>query len=191
MMRRFLLAALLVPCAALATTVQWTISGATFEDGGTLTGSFTYDFTNNTISSISVTTTAGGGFPAATFTTLLPTILVNPNYIPLLTPACTPSVNCTGMPALALAFATPITAAGGSVALDLGNGTQRTCTNAACTSVAAPGQRFLKTGVVAGTVLATGIPVLSNSALMSLGLMLAAGGALLLRRNEGWSAPRL
>ncbi len=189
MMRRFLLAALLVPCAALATTVQWTISGATFDDGGTLTGSFTYDFTNNTISSISVTTTAGGGFPAATFTTLLPTIIVNPNYIPLLTAACTPSVDCTGMPALGLVFQAPITAAGGSVALDLA-ATQRTCTNANCSSVAVF-SRFLKTGSVVGTILATGIPALSNSALMSLGLMLAAGGALLLRRNEGWTAPSL
>ena len=50
---------LLVSSQAVAAPVTWTVSGATFNDGGALNGSFDYDSSTNIYSNISLTTTSG------------------------------------------------------------------------------------------------------------------------------------
>lgn len=65
-------------CIALACTpsafafpVTWTLSGATFSDGGTATGSFVYDVDTGTLSNWSVSVAGGGTatFPPVTYDT--------------------------------------------------------------------------------------------------------------------------
>ena len=56
--------------AANASPVVWTVEGVLFDDGGTATGSFTYDADTEIFSDVSITTTpgstlAGGFFDAA------------------------------------------------------------------------------------------------------------------------------
>lgn len=51
-------AAVLLATPALADPVEWTISG-TFEDGGTISGTYVYDYDTLTYSQIDITTTAG------------------------------------------------------------------------------------------------------------------------------------
>jgi hypothetical protein len=55
--------------AANAFPVTWTLSGVTFSDGGTATGSFVYDFDTNTISTWSVSVAGGDTqtFPPVTY----------------------------------------------------------------------------------------------------------------------------
>jgi len=55
-------ALLSIPLTANAAFVTWTINNVTFSGGGTASGSFAYDASTNTFSSIAVTTTAGSGW---------------------------------------------------------------------------------------------------------------------------------
>src|SRR3954453_13212771 len=50
----------------VAAPVLWTLSGVTFADGGTASGSFVYDATTNTYSAINVTS-AGGTLSSVTY----------------------------------------------------------------------------------------------------------------------------
>src|SRR5258708_19781801 len=52
---------------ASAAPVVWTLSGVTFSDGGTASGSFIFDADTNTYSSINVTTTPGSVRSGATY----------------------------------------------------------------------------------------------------------------------------
>jgi hypothetical protein len=54
---------------AKAVPIQWTFDNVTFNDGGTVTGSFVYDYTTLAISSINVQSTTGSAFGGATYTT--------------------------------------------------------------------------------------------------------------------------
>jgi hypothetical protein len=55
--------------SAIAVPVTWTLSGATFTDGGTASGYFVYDADTDTLSTFSVVTAAGNtvAFPATTY----------------------------------------------------------------------------------------------------------------------------
>src|SRR5258706_7531917 len=57
-----------VPSIASADGIAWDLSGVTFDDGGTASGSFVYDATANTYSSIDIITTLGTAFGRATYT---------------------------------------------------------------------------------------------------------------------------
>src|SRR5258708_25873795 len=59
-----------VPSIASADGIAWDLSGVTFDDGGTASGSFVYDATANTYSSIDIITTLGTAFGGATYTSL-------------------------------------------------------------------------------------------------------------------------
>src|SRR5271165_2611169 len=64
-----LLILLCVPSIASADGITWDLS-ASFDDGGSASGSFFYDAVSNTFSAIHITTTPGAAFPGATYTTL-------------------------------------------------------------------------------------------------------------------------
>jgi hypothetical protein len=65
----FATAAALFAGSAHAAPVLWTLTGVTFDDGATASGSFTYDASTNTYSGWSVSITAGT-FPAITYDTV-------------------------------------------------------------------------------------------------------------------------
>ena len=54
-----------------AVPVVWTLNGVTFDDGGTASGSFTYDAGTDTYSAISMSTTAGSAKGVASYDVLI------------------------------------------------------------------------------------------------------------------------
>src|SRR5215813_9278566 len=72
-----LIALLSLPSVASADGATWTFSGVTFDDGGTASGSFFYDATNNTYSDINMTTTAGTLLTGALYTSISSCCLVS------------------------------------------------------------------------------------------------------------------
>jgi hypothetical protein len=113
---------LLIFCAlysisANAAPVVWNLSGVTFEDGGTASGSFTYDADTTTYSAISISTTAG-----SVITTAMDYDVTNASCLALNEIVC--FLNVADGPDytddLGVTFAwvgTPLTNAGGTVAL--------------------------------------------------------------------------
>ncbi len=59
-----------VPSIASADGITWDLSGVTFDDGGTASGSFVYDASTNKYSSIDIITTSGTTLAGATYTSL-------------------------------------------------------------------------------------------------------------------------
>jgi hypothetical protein len=59
-----------VPSIASADGITWDLSGVTFDDGGTASGSFFYDAVANKFDPISVKTTSGSVLTGATYTSL-------------------------------------------------------------------------------------------------------------------------
>ena len=109
---------------AHATLVQWTISSSTFDDGGTLSGTFVFDTVAITYSSINLTTTAGSAFGGANYTSPLTIFSANSFHAgPSAAPSRLSLSNFIGG-----GWATP------GVISGFGFG-ERACLNAGCTSV--------------------------------------------------------
>jgi hypothetical protein len=162
-----------VPTAS-ADGVLWTLNDMIFSDGATASGSFVYDAATNTLSSISITTTAGSAFGGATYTAVDPSFTPLPNDIGFVV---TLMPDFTGTGALELefftsnTFATPtnLTNAGGTIFTALN---EFQCLNTSCTSV-----DDLRGTIGSGTV--TGLVVPEPSTLLflligALGVVVAA-----------------
>jgi len=63
----FLLSIFLCSASAYAIPVTWTLENVAFDDGGTASGSYTYDAATNTFSNISVITTDTGSAVSGAF----------------------------------------------------------------------------------------------------------------------------
>ena len=149
----FLLAGL-APIAS-ADGVTWTMSGLTFTDGSTATGSFVFDAATNTVSAIHVVTSAGTLFTGETYTAL------DPGFGPFafdMAFVTTPSLgDYTGMTVLELEFFTGLDEntflslknAGGVVVADLN---ELVCANAVCSTVNADLRGTVQGGTVVGVV---------------------------------------
>jgi hypothetical protein len=173
-----LLAVALVSGSASAIPVRWTLSGVTFTDGGTASGSFVYDADLNAYSSVSITTTAGSVLlTGATLQFVAPGL--TPTSGQVLTTASS-TADLTGARAFALFFSTALTNAGGSVTLLTSQ--EASCANATCASPASP-SRFTNAGSVGGAAVTFPVPALSPLALLSTALLLAAAGFAALRRG--------
>jgi hypothetical protein len=57
------------PLPSFASTIVWTLSGVTFEDGGTASGTFATDSTTGAVTSFNIVTTAGWILDGATYGT--------------------------------------------------------------------------------------------------------------------------
>ena len=114
---------------AHAALVQWTLSGATFTDGGSASGSFVYDATIQTATQFDVVTTAGTADPGHHYLdngTQPPYPSTGFAVLDILNPA-----NFTSSPFIALDFASALTDAGGTIALTTSGG-EGFCTTSTC-----------------------------------------------------------
>jgi hypothetical protein len=173
------------PVTAHAVSVTWYLSGVTFSDGGTATGSFVYDATAMPeYSSINITTTAGSVLSGASYIFLKPGHSTPYNLRPLVT--APPPADLTGTHSIGLGFSTPLNFASGIVPLV--GATEVTCSTATCNTAGAP-FRNLTAGVVTTTnptAPAQGIPTMSTYTLLLtiLGLLLVGGIALVTTKRS-------
>jgi hypothetical protein len=134
-MRLILTAALafavfVLPSVACADGVNWTIEGVTFADGGTVSGSFSYNANNNTYSNIDVTSTAGTLLTGSNYTTLTNGYVSGPTLLGM-GPNIGSPANFTGDYFLQLMFTDLLTNAGGTVTL---TAVETYCGNSTCSS---------------------------------------------------------
>jgi len=163
----------MIPTAS-ADQVTWVLSGVTFSDGGTASGSFVYNADTNTYSSINITTTAGSILGGATYTGADPCCtFFNSSFLGVVT---NPSLlDLTGTPLLRVVFVTPLTDLGGTSLLSLTPdfSIEGPCFDSGCTGIIFnPATMRNATG---GEVVATPEP--TSLLLLGMGMVGLAGAA--------------
>jgi hypothetical protein len=142
--------AITVPVTALAAPIRWTLHDVVFLDGvATASGSFVFDADTNTVSDVAIVTTPGPGFlcnnpPACSGFDVVLGAFTGASYD--LGFAATPSDDLiitlqsgalgdlTNSTIFQMLFASPLTNAGGTVALVPGAWGEYICLSAACDS---------------------------------------------------------
>lgn len=169
---------------AQADPVTWTLSGATFDDGGTAIGSFVFDADTSTYLTLSIATTSGSAYGGASYSTgdVSDTLFGGSDDTGLRL------VRNQGESILAINFVSPLTNAGGSIPLGLGSGNvyfEGDCTTPACES-GATFRELTGGSVTTMPVPAAAIPTMSvyGLALTMLGLLLVAARHLSRRRAK-------
>jgi hypothetical protein len=178
---------------AVAAPILWTLSGVTFGDGSTASGSFVYDRDFESLTNFDVITTptsqdCGPGFPPDCVV-ITPNDLPGHHYVDLtgfFPPypangfgiADPPSGGSfAGKPLLGLGFASPLSNAGGSITLLTISG-EGFCFDAGCNF--ASYKRFVTAGSVVGTPASAPVPEPATFALLGTGLAAVIG-----RRRQG------
>jgi hypothetical protein len=108
----FLIFALLVSLAANAAPVLWAVDSLLFDDGGTGSGTFTYDADTNTYANIDIVTTAGTEFDGAPYMAVIDSAPNDSDYLAVML------FPLEGAPLLELSFAASLTNAGGVIAIE-------------------------------------------------------------------------
>ena len=174
------LAALLLTSVASAAPVTWILT-ATFNDGGTASGSLVFDASTGVFSSVNITTTTGSTRVGATYTRAHVTF-AGPDFVLLLSSA---SGNLTGTPVFAANLVSPMTNSGGTILIRLtGFHEESSCVDAGCTGPTNP-SRLITGGSVTGSPTVGGTmaePTLGAWGLFALGLALAIFGMKSVRR---------
>jgi hypothetical protein len=106
-----------LPVAAEAVPITWHLSDVRYDDGGTASGSFTYDAALSLYSAISVTTTAGSVLPGASYFDQLPLWTSNASKAHFTVPD--PDLGDFD-PAVRFEFASAMTDEGGTIDLLVG-----------------------------------------------------------------------
>ena len=83
-----------------AAPVTWTVDSLLFDDGGTGSGTFSYDADTNTYSNINISTTAGSAFGGANYTSVVSFAPISANYLTVMV------APLEGLPGLELFFFT-------------------------------------------------------------------------------------
>lgn len=157
----------MVPLTAIANPILWNVYGGTFQDGGTITGSLTYDASTNTYSSVDITT-FGGGISGSTYT------FIDPSHDGPFTWLLSPSPGQgIGTPVLYLNLNTPLTNAGGTIPFSIGPETsfEGACANANCNVL-----NILRDVTGGGFTTSSGSPSLITLANLSNNVYLGSGG---------------
>ena len=152
---------------ATAAPIVWTLTGVTFDDGGTASGSFSFDSTgpfSGIFSDINIVT-FGGSIAGATYSTLFPDCANGPTSL-CLVPVSQPDLD--GSPFLAFNILTSLTDVGGSSYL---SGNEGVCASPSCDSTTP--ERF----IAGGTLTTASVPEPSSLTLILLGAILIAFGA--------------
>lgn len=161
---------------ALATPVKWTLSGVTFDDGGTASGSFVYDEDTNTYSAVNVTTSGGS---------LTPKHYVSAHAAqsdgdgPTLVTSTGAAANA---PVLAFYYPLPLSNAGGTATPFTFVSGEGQCSSAACAAFVGGALQRRVTGGSMTTIVP--IPTLSEWMMITLGVVMAASAALMLQRRR-------
>jgi hypothetical protein len=168
-----LLVLLCVPSVASADGITWTLSGVTFDDGGTASGSFVYDAVTNMYSAIDVTTSAFGTRLPFTYTSF--SGVASPSNTGFLFGPS--SGDFTGASFLMWLFDAPLTNSGGIVQVSIpppGDSIEALCGDPGCSDSAAT-FRTVTGGEVVGTAVATPEP--ATFSLVGMGLVALLAGA--------------
>jgi hypothetical protein len=140
---------------AQAIPITWALSGVTFSDGGTASGSFRYDADTDTMLDVMITTTAGTARSGTSYTQPFNGLGVNDDISTFLDSL---AADLTGATIMQLAYADPLTNAGGTIVIQPFSD-EGTCYNAGCTGKAPPIRQvtsgFVTTEVSEPTTLAT------------------------------------
>lgn len=172
---------------ANAVPIQWTVSETTFDDGGTLSGSFVYDADSDVYSNIRLKTTTGSKGAGAEFRTQCTTAHCLASMPEILFIAASNQNDLTNIPILDIQPATPLTNSPGTV--DLQFGMAFSCQNAACSTSTGP-LRFFDAGKLTGTLYVapaapSSVPTVSPAGLGLMTLLLAATAWIYRRRRSG------
>lgn len=138
----------LLPTGAKAVPLTYNLSGVTFSDSATASGSFQYDAVTNTYSNISIVTTNGGSRSGATYNFVSGGLVADSSEVLLVTMAGTGQ---TGLPGLALFFSPLLNGAGGVFTL---TGTEASCSDSQCNNPSG-GTRTITAGTLSAGVAAT------------------------------------
>jgi hypothetical protein len=157
-----LVAAMVAPTTSKASPILWTLSGVTFDDGSTASGSFVFNADTDQYSSIDVITTAGSTFGAETYL-FANACCSNADQLALATSAGSQ----TGLTLLFLQFFSPLTNAGGTATLGLVF--ESTCQNMDCSVGDFPILDTSDAGTVTTSVTATPEP--SSALLLGTGVL--------------------
>ena len=178
---------LLFAGAASAQVTTYSISGLTFPDGGTVSGTFTFNAATHAYTNVNITTTNGTTRTGATYRFVCGTDVPGCNG---LTPSAlevlnlsTNGANQTGLPALALGFASPLGVTTNSVPIAFA--LEANCSNAACSAPAGASRSALSTGVA---IAISTVPTLSEWGLGLVGILLTGLALLQLRQASGNAA---
>ena len=165
-----LLVLLSVPSIALADGITWTLSGVTFDDTGTASGSFVFDTVAKKFNTIDITTTLGSAFAGAEYKSLSGAFGSSSSGMLL----GSSGSNLTNTPLLLMMFGGDLTNSGGMVSvIDVEEGT---CNDPRCRTQTLDRSIVLgTTGTLIPTPVATPEP--STFLLMGTGLVALLAGA--------------
>ncbi len=138
----------LLPAGANAVPLTYNLSGVTFSDSGTASGSFQYDAVTNAYSNVNIITTNGGSRSGATYNSVSGGFAPDSGGILLVTMA---GAGQTGLPGLALFFSPVLNGAGGMSTL---TGEEANCVDPECTMPSGT-MRTITAGTVSAGAAAT------------------------------------
>lgn len=163
-----------VPLAGRMAPVVWTLSGVTFDDGGTASGTFTYDVGTNSYSSVAITTTNGTTRSGASYA--FPR--ASSNSTAALVNTINSASDQTGLPGFLMVYATALSDLGGTIGL-ISPSLEATCSDPSCALVGTSIRV-----VTAGTVTTVTVPAMPPWIAAGTTLLLGLIAAGFLRRKS-------